>query len=383
MRTVAVLGSTGSIGRQALEVAEILTGEIKVTALAGGRNIELLAAQAKKFHPNVVAIAAKEQYQALKLALTGTGIKVLAGEEGITEIAAGPDSQMVLAAIVGIAGLKPTLAAVKAGKYIALANKETLVTAGSVVRQEAAKSGADILPVDSEHSAIWQCLRAGRREEVENLILTASGGPFRTWTAHELMQVTVQEALSHPNWKMGPKITVDSATMMNKGLEILEARWLFDIPLAQIQVLIHPESVVHSLVEFVDGAIIGQLGLPDMRLPIQLAFTYPARLKTPWPRLQLAERTLTFEEPDTKRFPCLRLAREAGEKGGTAPTVLNAANEVAVTNFLSGQLAFVDIPKVIEEVLAAHELMGDVTLETIFFADEWARDQTRRVMHKE
>jgi 1-deoxy-D-xylulose-5-phosphate reductoisomerase len=383
MRTVAVLGSTGSIGRQALEVAEILTGEIKVTALAGGRNIELLAAQAKKFHPNVVAIAAKEQYQALKLALTGTGIKVLAGEEGITEIAAGPDSQMVLAAIVGIAGLKPTLAAIKAGKYIALANKETLVTAGSVVRQEAAKSGADILPVDSEHSAIWQCLRAGRREEVENLILTASGGPFRTWTAHELMQVTVQEALSHPNWKMGPKITVDSATMMNKGLEILEARWLFDIPLAQIQVLIHPESVVHSLVEFVDGAIIGQLGLPDMRLPIQLAFTYPARLKTPWPRLQLAERTLTFEEPDTKRFPCLRLAREAGEKGGTAPTVLNAANEVAVTNFLSGQLAFVDIPKVIEEVLAAHELMGDVTLETIFFADEWARDQTRRVMHKE
>ncbi|NLG86659.1 MAG: 1-deoxy-D-xylulose-5-phosphate reductoisomerase [Firmicutes bacterium] len=383
MRTVAVLGSTGSIGRQALEVAEILTGEIKVTALAGGRNIELLAAQAKKFHPNVVAIAAKEQYQALKLALTGTGIKVLAGEEGITEIAAGPDSQMVLAAIVGIAGLKPTLAAVKAGKYIALANKETLVTAGSVVRQEAAKSGADILPVDSEHSAIWQCLRAGRREEVENLILTASGGPFRTWAAHELMQVTVQEALSHPNWKMGPKITVDSATMMNKGLEILEARWLFDIPLAQIQVLIHPESVVHSLVEFVDGAIIGQLGLPDMRLPIQLAFTYPARLKTPWPRLQLAERTLTFEEPDTKRFPCLRLAREAGEKGGTAPTVLNAANEVAVTNFLSGQLAFVDIPKVIEEVLAAHELMGDVTLETIFFADEWARDQTRRVMHKE
>lgn len=383
MRTVAVLGSTGSIGRQALEVAEILTGEIKVTALTGGRNIELLAAQAKKFHPNVVAIAAKEQYQALKLALTGTGIKVLAGEEGITEIAAGPDSQMVLAAIVGIAGLKPTLAAVKAGKYIALANKETLVTAGSVVRQEAAKSGADILPVDSEHSAIWQCLRAGRREEVENLILTASGGPFRTWAAHELMQVTVQEALSHPNWKMGPKITVDSATMMNKGLEILEAHWLFDIPLAKIQVLIHPESIVHSLVEFVDGAIIGQLGLPDMRLPIQLAFTYPARLKTPWPRLQLAERTLTFEEPDTKRFPCLRLAREAGEKGGTAPTVLNAANEVAVTNFLSGQLAFVDIPKVIEEVLAAHELMGDVTLETIFFADEWARDQTRRVMHKE
>lgn len=383
MNTLGILGSTGSIGCQALQVVEALPEEIKVTALAAGRNVELLAAQALKFRPEVVAIADEERYTELKQALSATSIKVLTGEEGVNYVAAGPESQTVLAAIVGIAGLKPTLAAVQKGKRVALANKETLVTAGSIVQQERKKSGSEILPVDSEHSAIWQSLRSGRKEEVQSIILTASGGPFRTWSKKDLAQVTIKEALRHPNWDMGAKITVDSATLMNKGLEILEAKWLFNMPLEQIRVLVHPESIVHSLVEFVDGAVIGQLGLPDMRLPIQLALTYPRRLKAPWPRLGLTGKTLTFEEPDTERFPSLRLARQAGEVGGTAPTVLNAANEVAVAEFLSGRLAFSKIPLVVEQVLSLHQSQANPTLETIFAVDTWARDQVMQVMSKE
>ncbi|HHV08526.1 MAG TPA: 1-deoxy-D-xylulose-5-phosphate reductoisomerase [Firmicutes bacterium] len=383
MNTLGILGSTGSIGCQALQVVEALPEEIKVTALAAGRNVELLAAQALKFRPEVVAIADEERYTELKQALSATSIKVLTGEEGVNYVAAGPESQTVLAAIVGIAGLKPTLAAVQKGKRVALANKETLVTAGSIVQQERKKSGSEILPVDSEHSAIWQSLRSGRKEEVQSIILTASGGPFRTWSKKDLAQVTIKEALRHPNWDMGAKITVDSATLMNKGLEVLEAQWLFELPLEQIKVLVHPESIVHSLVEFVDGAVIGQLGLPDMRLPIQLALTYPRRLKAPWPRLGLTGKTLTFEEPDTERFPSLRLARQAGEVGGTAPTVLNAANEVAVAEFLSGRLAFSKIPLVVEQVLSLHQSQANPTLETIFAVDTWARDQVMQVMSKE
>lgn len=383
MITLGILGSTGSIGTQALQVAEALAEEIKVTALTAGRNVELLAAQAIKFCPKVVAIAAKERYAELKRLLFGTGIRVLAGEEGLTYVAAGTESKTILAAIVGIAGLKPTLAAVRAGKRVALANKETLVTAGYIVQQEREISGAEILPVDSEHSAIWQCLRAGSKEEVQTLILTASGGPFRTRSKAELAQVTVQEALNHPNWSMGAKITVDSATLMNKGLEILEAGWLFGLPLEKIKVLVHPESIVHSLVEFADGAVIGQLGLPDMRLPIQLALTYPRRLGATWPRLSLAGRKLTFEEPDNERFPCLRLAQQAGKIGGTAPTALNAANEVAVAEFLSGRLPFAQIPSVVEQVIAAHQTQPEPTLDSILAVDAWARDKARYVMAKE
>ena len=244
-------------------------------------------------------------------------------------------------------------------------------------------SGAEILPVDSEHSAIWQCLQAGSKEEVQTLILTASGGPFRTRSKAELAQVTVQEALNHPNWSMGAKITVDSATLMNKGLEILEAGWLFGLPLEKIKVLVHPESIVHSLVEFADGAVIGQLGLPDMRLPIQLALTYPRRLGATWPRLSLAGRKLTFEEPDNERFPCLRLAQQAGKIGGTVPTALNAANEVAVAEFLSGRLPFAQIPSVVEQVIAAHQTQPEPTLDSVLAVDAWARDKARYVMAKE
>lgn len=383
MNTLGILGSTGSIGCQALQVAESLPEEITVTALAAGQNVELLATQAKKFRPKVVAIAAEEKYRELKHALTGTNIRVLAGEEGLSYVAAGTESSTVLAAIVGIAGLKPTLAAIQQGKRVALANKETLVTAGRIVQQAKVKSGAEILPVDSEHSAIWQCLRSGRKEEVKNLILTASGGPFRTWTKDQLAQVTVRDALTHPNWTMGAKITIDSATLMNKGLEILEAKWLFELPLKKIKVLVHPESIVHSLVEFVDGSVVGQLSLPDMRLPIQLALTYPKRLEAAWPRLNLAGKTLTFEEPDTERFPSLKLACQAGEMDGTAPAVLNAANEISVEEFLRGRLPFNQIVPTVEKVLSEHKVQADPDLDTILAVDAWARDQARKVMVKE
>jgi 1-deoxy-D-xylulose-5-phosphate reductoisomerase len=380
--TLGILGSTGSIGRQALEVVKALSGEIKVTALAAGRNVELLAAQAKDFRPHVVAIAAKRLYPQLKQLLFGTGIEVLAGEEGIMYVAAAAHSATTLAAIVGSAGLKPTLAAVQAGKRIALANKETLVMAGALVQQEKEKSGAEILPVDSEHSAIWQCMHCGRPEEVQSLILTASGGPFRTWSKAELKKVTVKEALKHPNWSMGDKITVDSATMMNKGLEIIEANWLFNLPLNRIKVVVHPESIVHSLVEYIDGTVVGQLGQPDMRLPIQMALTYPRRLQAPWPRLNLVGKVLTFEDPDQERFPNLQLARQAGERGGTAPAVLNAANEVAVIRFLAGQLSFSKISWVVRQVMLAHEVETRLTLDTILAADSWARKKAECIIAK-
>jgi len=330
----------------------------------------------------MVAIAEKNRYPELKRLLARTGIEILAGEDGLTAVATDPGSKTILAAIVGSAGLKPTLAAIRAGKRVALANKETLVMAGSLVQNEKKISGAEILPVDSEHSAIWQCLAAGRKKEVKSLILTASGGPFWTWSKAKMNRVTVQEALKHPNWAMGAKITVDSATMMNKGLEILEAKWLFDLPLAKIRVLIHPESIVHSLVEFIDGAVIAQLGRPDMRLPIQLALTYPYRLETSWPRLSLAGKSLTFEEPDNNRFPSLELARKAGMAGGTAPAALNAANEIAVGEFLKGNLPFVKIPWVVEQVLDRHQVDPEPTLATILRVNNWAQDQARCIIAK-
>ena len=380
MQKVAILGSTGSIGKQTLEVAAELTREIKITGLAAGHNARLLAHQARRFLPKTIAIADKKKYPFLREELRDTNIEVLAGDEGVIEVAENKNSQTVLAAIVGIAGLLPTLAAVKAGKRVALANKETLVTAGNIVMQEASSSGAELLPVDSEHSAIWQCLKSGHKSEIKGLILTASGGPFRTWTQDKMKKATVEQALRHPNWSMGAKITIDSATLMNKGLEILEAKWLFNMPLHKIRVVVHPESIVHSLVEFIDGSIIAQMGTPDMRSPIQLALTYPQRMETKRPGLELAGLNLNFEEPDLVRFPCLALARSVGEAGGTAPAVLNAANEVAVAKFLAGQLSFTGIFKVVEKVLSLHNTETDVTIDSIFKADAWARNEVGRTL---
>lgn len=377
MKKLAILGSTGSIGRQALEVAAALPAEIQVTALAAGSNVELLADQAKKFRPRVVAVADPAKREELEKRLAGEKIEVLAGREGLMAVAEWDESSIVLVAIVGFAGLEPTLGAIRRGKNIALANKETLVTAGHLVMAEAEQRGVQILPVDSEHSAIFQCLHAGRREEVQRLLLTASGGPFNTLNKGELRRVTAKEALQHPNWSMGAKITVDSATLMNKGLEVMEARWLFGIELEQIEVVVHPESLVHSLVEFIDGSVIAQLGRPDMRLPIQYALTYPRRLAAPWPRLDLVGRKLTFLPPDTERFPALRLAREAALTGGTAPTVLNSANEVAVAAFLAGRLSFPGIAELVERVLDAHEVQPDPDLEQVLAADAWARERSR------
>lgn len=380
MRKVAILGSTGSIGRQALEVAAALPEEVQITALAAGHNVELLAEQARRFHPRIVAVAAKERWRELQELLAEEPAEVLAGEEGLIAVAEAEDSELVLAAIVGIAGLKPTLAALARGKDVALANKETLVTAGHLVTAEVRRRGVRLVPVDSEHSAIFQCLASGEKNEVRRLLLTASGGPFRTWPREKLREVTADQALKHPNWSMGAKITVDSATLMNKGLEVMEARWLFDVSLEQIEVLIHPESVVHSMVEFVDGAVIAQLGVPDMRLPIQFAFTYPHRLEAPWPRLDLAGRTLTFAPPDEERFPCLKLAQAAALAGGTCPAVLNGANEVAVAEFLAGKLGFLGIPHLIEQVLESHNPVPNPDLAEVLAADAWAREKARALL---
>lgn len=381
MKKVAVLGSTGSIGRQALEVAAALPQEIQITALAAGSNVELLAEQVRRFRPPLVAVAAKERWRELKELLAGEKVTILAGEEGVTAVAEA-EGDLVLAAIVGIAGLKPALAAIRRGKDVALANKEALVTAGHLVQAETRRRGVKIIPVDSEHSAVFQALQAGRPAEIKRLLLTASGGPFRTWPKDALQHVTAKEALQHPNWRMGAKITVDSATLMNKGLEVIEARWLFDVELEKIEVLVHPESIVHSLVEFVDGAVVAQLGLPDMRLPIQYALTYPRRLPAPWPRLDLIGRTLTFAAPDTERFPCLALARAAAEKGGTYPTVLNGANEVAVEEFLKGRLSFLGIPALVEKVLTGHTPVPEPDLEAVLAADAWARAKARALIRE-
>lgn len=379
MRKIAVLGSTGSIGRQALEVAAALPEEITITSLVAGSNVELLAEQARRFHPRRVVVADAQRWPELKELMAGQPVEVLAGEEGCSA-AAQDESDLVLAAIVGIAGLKPTLAALAAGKDIALANKEALVTAGHLIQRAVRRQGVHLLPVDSEHSAIFQCLRAGEKSEVRRLLLTASGGPFRTWPREKLAEVKAAEALRHPNWRMGAKITVDSATLMNKGLEVMEARWLFDVPLSQIEVLVHPESVVHSLVEFVDGAVVAQLGVPDMRLPIQYAFTYPRRVAAPWPRLELTGRTLTFFPPDEGRFPCLALARAAAETGGTLPAVLNGANEVAVAEFLAGRLTFPGIAQVVEKVMSSHQTVVDPDLPAVLAADAWAREKARALL---
>lgn len=367
---LAVLGSTGSIGRQTLEVVRNLGNRIRIRALAAGSNHSLLEDQVREFSPLAFWCDDPQRHRSLQAACGRD-----AAWSTLEEIATRPDVDIVMVATAGRAGLAPTLAALRAGKVVALANKEVLVMAGHLVSAAATSGGGELRPVDSEHSAIWQCLRGEDAASVHRLVLTASGGAFRDRPAGELAAVTAEEALRHPTWSMGRKVTVDSATLMNKGFEALEARWLFGVPLERIQVVMHRESIVHSLVEFVDGSVKAQLGMPDMRLPIQAALTHPERLPSPLaPGLDLASiGSLTFAPPDFERYPCLALALEAGRRDGTVPAVLAAADEVAVDRFLAGEIRFDEIAPVIESVLAAHAPVADPSIEDILAADEWAR----------
>ncbi|MGM0501154.1 MAG: 1-deoxy-D-xylulose-5-phosphate reductoisomerase [Bacillota bacterium] len=380
MKKISILGSTGSIGTQTLEVVESLTEEIDVVAITANNSYELLAQQAQKFDVNYVVIMNQGHEQDLKKLLKDTNVEILSGLEGILEVASLADIDLVLNSVVGSIGVRPTLAAIRAGNNIGLANKETLVTAGELVMAEAEKYDVSVLPVDSEHNAIFQALEGNEIEEVERIILTASGGPFRGATAEELEAVTVEEALDHPNWDMGGKITIDSATLMNKGLEVIEAKWLFDLDFEQIDVVVHPQSVVHSLVEYQDHSTLAELGVPDMKVPIQYVLTYPQREENTLEPLKLAQiGELTFEEPNRDLFPCLKHAYYAGSQGGTMPAVLNAANEIAVAKFLAGELKFVQIPELITKVMNRHQLISDVTLENIMEADKWARKVAEEV----
>jgi 1-deoxy-D-xylulose-5-phosphate reductoisomerase len=378
MRNIALLGSTGSIGRQALQVIARYSDRFCVHSLSACSRVDLLVEQAMHFKPLQVAIADAALYQDLKAKLSGTGIKVIAGEDSLVELAQDSEADLVFNAVVGFAGLKPTLAALEAGKAMALANKESLVAGGQLVMPSAAAHGVVVAPVDSEHSAIFQCLYGQNRAEVERVVLTASGGPFYGQRRDSLHSVTPEQALKHLNWDMGPKITIDSATLMNKGLEVIEAHWLFDLPYEQINVVIHRESVIHSAVEFVDGAILAQMGTPDMRVPIQYALTFPARLGGDVPRLDWKKlQKLRFDLPDTETFPCLDLAYEAGRTGGSMPAVMNAANEEAVRLFLARKVGFFDIPRIIEGVMNKHKVIMTPGIADLVEVDRLAREMAR------
>ncbi|HEV2108814.1 MAG TPA: 1-deoxy-D-xylulose-5-phosphate reductoisomerase [Thermomicrobiales bacterium] len=368
---ISILGSTGSVGRQALDVISRMPDRFRIVALAAGANSELLAEQAARFRPSLVALHAASTSSTALPTINGEWI---AGADGLLAVATHPDASIVIVATSGHAAIEPTLAAIRAGKTIALANKETIVCAGELVTSLAFEHKVQIRPVDSEHSALWQSLVGARREDIAKLILTASGGPFRELSAGSLSTVTATAALSHPTWRMGQKITIDSATLMNKGLEVIEAHWLFGVPFSDIDVVVHPQSIIHSLVAFADGSQIAQLSLPDMRLPIQFALTFPNHEASPCQPLSLADiGTLTFEPPDESRFPALRLARSAGARGGTYPTVLSAADDVAVEAFMQGLISFLDVSSIIESVLAAHEGSGGLSLDAILEADRWGR----------
>ncbi len=380
MKKLSILGSTGSIGVNTLDIVSGHSGEFKIVGLAAGTNVNLLKAQIERFNPEIVSVLKQDDAFKLKEALgSRTRIKVLWGLDGYNEIASAQRAQMVVSAMVGAAGLVPTWTAIEAGKNIALANKETLVMAGRLITERAAEKAVRILPVDSEHSAIFQCLEGHKRAYVRRIVLTASGGPFLRLPEEAFRQITVEDALKHPKWKMGKKITVDSASMMNKGLEVIEARWLFGFDFDRIRVIIHPQSIVHSMVEFVDGSLIAQLSTPDMCLPIQYALTYPGRaasdrVQTNFPKLG----TLTFEEPDTERFPSVLLARKAGETCGTMPAVFNAANEVAVEAFVNRRINFPQITETVRRTMDAHQVVGQPTLEQILEADAWARREAAK-----
>ena len=375
-KRIAILGSTGSIGRQTLEVCAAHPERLRVVALAAGTNAALLAEQALAFSAKVAVIAETDHEPALRRALSASGIEAQSGCAALDGIGARDDVDIVVAGLAGMAGLAPVLAAVRAGKRVAIANKEPLVAAGELITREAVRSGAQLVPVDSEHSALFQVLEGRDRATVKRLLLTASGGPFRDLTDEELWQVTAEQALAHPTWVMGRKITVDSATLMNKGLEVIEARWLFGLPVSQIEVVIHPQSIVHSAVEFVDGSMLAQMGRPDMRLPIQYALSYPDRWEADWGRLDLtAVGRLDFRPLDRERFPCVRLAYEAAAIGGTMPAVLNAADEVAVARFLSGGIKLPEIARLVEQAMSRHSPIAHPDLDDIERVDAGTRRQ--------
>ncbi|MDH4617228.1 1-deoxy-D-xylulose-5-phosphate reductoisomerase [Brevibacillus sp. AY1] len=379
MKRIALLGSTGSIGTSTLDVVEQHPESFSVVALAAGTNVEVLAEQVKKFRPQLVSVGTEEAAFALR-GLLGSEAKpeIAVGAEGLEQVARHPEANFVMTAVVGSVGVAPTLAAIEEGKTIGLANKETLVSAGPVVMKAAKEKGVQIIPVDSEHSAIFQCLQGERREDVSKVIITASGGSFRHLTRDELANVTLEQALAHPNWNMGAKITIDSATMMNKGFEVIEAHWLFDLPYKQIDTILHYESIIHSMVEFKDSAVMAQLGTPDMRVPIQYALSYPTRMPLQTEPLNLVKLgTLHFAVMDFERYPLLQLAYECGKAGGTYTAVLNAANEVAVDLFLKGSIGFQAIEQIVRKTCDAHKGITNPTLEEIFAADQWARSQAR------
>ena len=382
MKQLAILGSTGSIGTQTLDVVRQHPDAFSVYALTAHRSVEMLIQQALEFNPAVVCIADESCYSRLREALSDMPIKVMAGAKALEELVTMPAVDIVVAAMVGYAGLPPTIAAIKAKKTIALANKETLVVAGEIICRLAQLYKVDILPVDSEHSAIFQSLVGEDMASVEKLLLTASGGPFRTYTFEQMQHVTAAQALKHPNWEMGAKITIDSASMMNKGFEVIEARWLFDIPVDKIQVLVHPQSVVHSAVQFVDGSVKAQLGTPDMRMPIQYALTYPERWESDVPRLDLFTNSqLTFEEPDLQRFPNLRLAYEAIARGGNTPCVLNAANEVVNLAFREGKCGFLQMSDVIATTMEQTTFIAEPNYEDYVHTDREARKIAQSILH--
>ncbi len=373
-KQIAILGSTGSIGKQTLEVISQFPREFKVSYLTTNGNIELLFDQVAQYKPKGVVVLDEKAYTKAKSRLAGT-TEVLFGENGLLDVVQRKDVDIVVSAVVGFAGLQPTIKAIEAKKKIALANKETLVVAGAIIMPLAEANKVDILPIDSEHSAIFQCLTGELPNKIEKIILTASGGPFRNTPLEDLADVTVDEALNHPNWRMGNKITIDSATLMNKGLEVIEAHWLFGMPAEKIEVVVHPQSIIHSMVEFVDGSIKAQLGVPDMKIPIQYALTHPSRSLSKWQRINFPQlKEMTFFEPDTEKFPCLRLAFDALRAGGTVPAVMNAANEIAVAKFLDGSIKFLDIPHLIRKVMEKHSAAANPSLEEIVEADSWARE---------
>jgi 1-deoxy-D-xylulose-5-phosphate reductoisomerase len=382
MKSIIILGSTGSIGTNTLDIVQRFPDEFRVVGLTAGSNIDKLEAQIRQFTPNAVAVSTESSAAMLRSRCADLPVEVMAGEEGITQVASMLDAELVISAIVGAAGLVPTLSAIRSGKHIALANKEPMVMAGTLMQDEARKHGVRIFPVDSEHSAIFQSLEGHRIEDVRRVILTASGGALWTMTQEELLSVTPEQALQHPNWKMGSKITIDSATLMNKGLEVVEARWLFNIPESNIDVLVHRESIIHSLVEYKDRSMIAQLGLPDMRTPISYAMRYPARMALDLPSLDLAEiGRLTFCKPDHDRFPCLNLGYESLRIGGTMPAAMNAANEIAVDAFLNHGLRFSEIPQVIRSTMEAHAHQKITCLDDALEADRWAREKAESLVH--
>ncbi|HJQ69654.1 MAG TPA: 1-deoxy-D-xylulose-5-phosphate reductoisomerase [Blastocatellia bacterium] len=378
MKNVTILGSTGSIGQNTLSVIASLSERFSVSALAAGRDLEGLARQVARFRPRLVSVAEEADVPDLKRRLGEAGVspmpEIVFGERGLVEVACVQDAEIVVSATVGAVGFLPTYKALELGRRVCLANKETLVMAGELMTRAAREAGAELLPVDSEHNALHQCLRGERTNEVKRLILTASGGPFRETSLDEMNRATVEQALAHPTWQMGAKITIDSATLMNKGLEVIEASWLFGFSAPEISVMVHPQSIVHSMVEMVDGSIIAQLGVTDMRLMIQYALTYPERLATALPQLGIERLSkLEFFEPDFERFPCLSLAYDAMREGGTMPAALSAANEVAVAQFLEKRIAFMEIPRVIAATMNAHETRPCASIEAVLEADRWAR----------